>query len=161
MHHNSLLFWTYFYSFRVDVSLLSIISIRFIIFYPTSDDLYLNYTLVGLAEIPACILCVLLMDLLGRRFVFGGCQVLLYIFPFFFCWTFLMSVTGPSWVCLLACSCSYWFPGSFLAGTLLLPLNQRLSLCIFRFPWHWWGNLGALALWQSCLCTQQNCSPPL
>jgi len=41
-----------------------------------TDDLYLNYTLVGLAEIPACILCVLLMDLLGRRFVFGGCQLL-------------------------------------------------------------------------------------
>jgi len=41
-----------------------------------TDDLYLNYTLVGLAEIPACLLCVLLMDRWGRRLVFGGCQVL-------------------------------------------------------------------------------------
>jgi len=41
-----------------------------------TDDLYMNYTLVGLAEIPACFLCVLLMDRCGRRLVFGGCQLL-------------------------------------------------------------------------------------
>jgi len=29
-----------------------------------------------------------------------------------------MAVIGPCWLCLPACSCSYWFPGSFLAGPL-------------------------------------------
>lgn len=74
MRYHPLLFWAYIHCFCSHVSLLNIL--RYITIFFHSTDLYLNYTLVGLAEIPACILCVLLMDRWGRRLVFGGCQVL-------------------------------------------------------------------------------------
>ena len=41
-----------------------------------SDDVFLNYTLLILVEVPANVLAYYLMDKVGRKPILAGCQIL-------------------------------------------------------------------------------------